>query len=208
MGTEAPMTTLLPRRLLLGASLAFPLARAVAADAPPEPASVMGKPDAKLVVKEWFSLTCTHCASFAVHTLPEVKAKLIDTGRIRYEFYDFPSDQVALMAAEVARALPAERYEPFIMALFANQQRWAFAEGVNPQAELQKMALLAGLSPAGFQKAITDPAIQAKVLADYNYGANTYQVDSTPTFVFGKEVYRQGDMPYAEFEKRVAANGG
>lgn len=203
------MTAPLPRRLLLGASLVLPFARvAHAADAPPAPAAVLGRADAKLVVKEWFSLTCTHCAAFAMHTFPEVKAKLIDTGRIRYEFYDFPFDQVALMAAEVARALPAERYEPFIMALLGNQQRWAFAEGVNPQEELRKMALLAGLSPAGFTRAITDPAIQARVMADYNYGANTYQVDSTPTFVFGKEVYRQGDMPYAEFEKRVAANGG
>ena len=45
-------------------------------------------------------------------------------------FHDFPLDQVALTAAMVARALPAERYEPFVDALLATQDRWAFARGV------------------------------------------------------------------------------
>ena len=45
----------------------------------------------------------------------EIKTKLIDTGKVRYIFHDFPLDQVALTAAMVARALPPERYEPFIV---------------------------------------------------------------------------------------------
>ena len=97
-------------------------------------------------VGEWFSLTCTHCAAFAQETFPQIKAELIDTGKVRWVFRDFPLDQVALTAAMVARALPPDRYEPFIRALFANQDRWAFAQGVNRTDELWKTAALAGMS--------------------------------------------------------------
>ena len=46
----------------------------------------------------------------------------------------------------VARALPPERYEPFVLALLASQDRWAFARGVNNTDEISKMAALAGMS--------------------------------------------------------------
>ena len=82
-------------------------------------------------MNEFFSLTCTHCAAFARETMPQVKKDLIDTGKVRWVFHDFPLDQVALTAAMVARYLPPDRYEPFINALFASQDRWAFARGVN-----------------------------------------------------------------------------
>jgi len=206
------MTDLVSRRLLLGASLAAPLGFAAVARADDTPAlppgRALGNPNAKVVVQEWYSLTCTHCAHFAETTFPEVKAKLIDTGRIRYVFRDFPLDQVAVMAAVVARALPEAQYEPFIIALLSNQQSWAFGQDVNPQAQLQKMAALAGLSPAAFNKAINDPAGQQAVLAEASYATKVYNVDSTPTFVFNKDIDRQGDMSYADFEKRVAAAGG
>nr|WP_267879943.1 thioredoxin domain-containing protein [Acetobacter papayae] len=72
----------------------------------------LGNPNAKVVVEEWFSLTCIHCAHFAENTFPQVKTNLIDTGKIRYVFHDFPTDQTATIAAMVARALPVDRYEP------------------------------------------------------------------------------------------------
>src|SRR3954453_5215869 len=114
----------------------------------------IGKADAKVVVAEFFSLTCTHCATFAKETLTRVKTELIDTGKVRWVFHDYPLDQVALAAAMVARHLPAERYEAFINALFATQDRWAFSRGVNPTEELWKMAALAGMSRSTFDAAI------------------------------------------------------
>src|SRR5208337_2528410 len=38
----------------------------------------IGKADAKVTVHEFFSLTCTHCAAFAIGTLTEIKKNLID----------------------------------------------------------------------------------------------------------------------------------
>jgi protein-disulfide isomerase len=162
----------------------------------------IGKPDAKTQVIECFSLTCTHCAAFARETFPEVKAKLIDTGKVHYTFHDFPLDQTALTAAMVARALPAERYEPFIDALFASQDRWAFAQGVNSTEEIWKMAALAGMSRTTFDATVADTAFRNAILAGQKADAERWSIDSTPTFVINGEKH-SGEMDYATFSKLV-----
>ena len=196
----------LSRRSLLAvvavASAASGLAWADAASLTSERA--IGKPDAKVTVQEYFSLTCTHCAHFSQTTMPEVKAKLIDTGKIRYVFRDFPLDQVALTAAMVARALPPERYEPFVSALFASQDRWAFARGVNSTDELWKMAALAGMSRQTFDSAINDTALKTFILQEQDAAQKKWKVDSTPTFIInGKK--EAGALDFAAFEKLVSA---
>lgn len=164
----------------------------------------LGSADAKSVSQEYFSLTCTHCAHFARETFPQIKAKLIDTGKLRYVYRDFPLDQVALTAAMVARSLPPERYEPFVNALFASQDRWAFARGVNSTEELWKTAALAGMSRATFDSAINDADLKAFILSEQDEAQKKWQVDSTPTFIINGRK-QAGAMDYAAFEKMVSA---
>lgn len=201
----------LSRRVLLAAAPALALARpafgAEAAAADPRMGErSLGKPDAKLVVQEWFSLTCTHCARFSQTVFPEVQAKLIDTGRIRYVYHDFPLDQVALAAAAVSRALPAERYEPFVQSLFASQDHWAFSQSSDPQTELAKMAALAGMSHELFQKTIDDAGLRQEILDEQNAGQAKYKIDSTPSFIFGSTLF-SGEMEYDTFLGKVTAAG-
>ncbi len=209
------MPTPLRRRSLLGAimamgatpALAQAVAQAPARTADPRMADrILGRPEAKLVVQEWFSLTCTHCARFAQDVFPEVQAKLIETGRIRYLFKDFPLDQLALAAAMVARSLPVERYEPFVLALLSSQDRWAFGRDIDPQAQLQQMAALAGMSKASFDAAINDDGLRRAILAEQDRAQGTLKIDSTPTFVFGAATH-SGEIDYAAFLKQVTAAG-
>jgi len=193
--------TLLSLVALTGFSPGFSPARARAED-PRLAERAVGKPDAKVQVVECFSLTCTHCAAFAQETYPEVKAKLIDTGKVHYIFHDFPLDQVALTAAMVARALPAERYEAFIGALFASQDRWAFAQGVNSTDEIWKMAALAGMSRTTFDATVADTAFRDAILAAQKADAARWSIDSTPTFVINGEKHA-GEMNYDTFAKLV-----
>ncbi|MCQ8278332.1 DsbA family protein [Acetobacteraceae bacterium KSS8] len=201
----------LSRRALLIAAPGLALvSRAAFADTQADPLMgerAIGNPNAKLVVQEWYSMTCTHCARFSQVVFPEVKAKLIDTGRIRYVFQDYPLDQVALMACMVARALPTERYVPFVESLLASQDRWAFAQGVDPKAELQKMAALAGMSSETFQHTINDEALSKAIIAKQDAASKKYGIDSTPSFLFGSTLF-SGEMDYATFAQKVAAAGG
>ena len=196
------------RRLLIATAAGLPAWAASrpawAEDADPRMAErSLGAADAKVVVTEWFSMTCTHCAAFQKETFPSIRGKLIDTGRVRYVWRDFPLDQVALTAAMVARALPPERYEPFVTALLGTQDRWAFARGVNSTDELAKYAALAGMSRTTFNTVIADAALKNAILAA-QAEAEKAGVDSTPTFFMnGKPT--KGAVSYADFEKAVDA---
>ena len=206
------------RRLLIAASAALPMAgvaRAQTGGAQTGGAQTggdntrmgdrsMGPADAKVQVVEWFSLTCTHCAAFQRETFPQVRAKLIDTGRIHYTWRDYPLDQVALTAAMVARALPVERYEPFISALLASQDRWAFARGVNSTEELAKYAALAGMSRETFNSAIGDAELKRVILTAQEDAEKTMSVTSTPSFIINGKL-TAGAIGYEAFEKTVDA---
>lgn len=196
------------RRLLLSvvaASAALPIgpmaARAAAA-VDTHAVRAIGNPNAKIRIEEWFSLTCTHCAHFAQETFPEVKAKLIDTGKVRWIFRDFPLDQLALTAAMVAHYLPPDRYEPFVLALLASQDQWAFARDVNHDNELWKFAALAGMSKPTFDKAIHDTALRNWILQQQDAAQKHWGIDSTPSFVINGKMYA-GEMSYAAFVKLV-----
>ena len=177
-------------------------ARAWADEGPIRAERSIGKPDAKTTVNEYFSLTCTHCAAFAQGTMPEVKAKLIDTGLARWVFHDYPLDQVALTAAMVAHYLPVDRYEPFINALFATQDRWAFARGANSTAELWKTAGLAGMSRQTFDKAVSDSDLRNWILKQQQADQDKWKIDSTPSFVIDGQKYA-GEMDYDTFRKLI-----
>jgi len=160
----------------------------------------LGDPSAKVTVTEFFSLTCTHCAAFARGTMPQIEKELIDPGKVRFVYRDFPLDQVALTAAMVARYLLPNRYYPFISALFAKQDRWAFALGINTTDELWKMAALAGLSRTTFEKAIADTDLRSWILAQQQADQDRWKIDSTPSFLVNDKTY-SGEMDFDAFRK-------
>ena len=177
---------------------------ALAEENDPRSERFIGRPDAKVTVGEFFSLTCTHCAAFAQETFPEIKRKLIDSGEVRWVYHDYPLDQVALTAAMVARYLPVDRYEPFVNALFASQDRWAFGRGTDPTDELWKIAGLAGMSRATFDKAIADTGLRDWIVQQQKADTETWKIDSTPSFVINNQKYA-GEMSYDAFRKLIPA---
>lgn len=142
----------------------------------------VGPADAPVTVIEYSSLSCPACATFHRDTWPRVRSQLVEPGRVRHVFADFPLDQAALAAAMLARALPAEHYEPFVSMLFASQSRWAHR---NFLEELAKLAALAGMSRDTFQAALRSAELQRGVLEIRLRGEQEHKVTSTPTFVFG-----------------------
>ena len=206
------MTTQPTRRTLLATGGLLALASLAHADPGSTPDAVsdprlvprgFGKPDAKLV-EEWFSFTCPHCARFAADVFPDVRAKLIDTGKIRYVFREYPRDQVDLMAAMVARSLPVERYEPFMDELFRTQAHWAFDTSVVPKDELAKMAALAGMPRETFDRVTADDALRANILAGQAQAEKQYSIESTPTFVVGGQAH-SGEVTFQTFAGWVGA---
>ncbi len=175
-------------------------------------ARAIGKADAPVTVMEFFSLTCPHCARFSSTTLQQVKKDLVATGKLRIVFHDFPLDNLALLAAMVARTLPADKYEPFCEALFDSQDTWAFARNVDNVAELGKIAALWGMPSDQFHAAIADLPLKVALLQRQDADQKRYSIDSTPSFVFNgpgaKNLKLVGEMAYADFAGTVAKAAG
>ena len=197
----------LTRRTLLSVAAAAAVIPTVArADDPRTLPRIFGRPDAKVVVIEYFSLTCTHCAAFSREVMPDIRTKLVEPGKVAFDYRDFPLDQLALTAAMVARSLPPERYEPFITALFASQDRWAFARGVNNTEEIWKTAALAGMNRATFDSAINDNLLKTFILNEQDEAQKKWGVDSTPTFIINGQK-TAGELSFDTFNKLVTDAG-
>lgn len=198
---------MLHRRTLLAATGAIAAAPALAQQAsdPRLGERAMGRADAPVTVQEFFSLTCSHCGAFHRDTWPRVKAELVETGKVRMVWRDFPLDQVSLRAHVVARSFPPERYEPFLSALFATQDRWAYARGVDHKAEIGRIAVMAGMAPASFEAAWEDVELARGVLAIRQQGEAQFRIQATPTFVFGTRVV-SGAIPFDRFAREARAS--
>jgi protein-disulfide isomerase len=167
----------------------------------------LGSPNAPVKAIEYFSLTCTHCAHFANVTMPQVEPNLIAPGKLEIIYKDFPLDQVALMAAQVARSLPASEYYPFISALFASQDDWAFTPGINYTESIYKYAALAGMPRADYDAALANDKLKNFILQGQQEAMQLYKVDSTPSFIINGTLY-PGAMEYTDFAAKVAKAAG
>ena len=182
---------------LLGALATIAVSPAFAADAA-KPAPVYrefvhGNPKAKVIVIEYASLTCPHCAHFAQEEMPKLKAEYIDTGKIKYVFRDFPLDGLATGAAMIARCAPNDRGKIMIDMMYKNQSEWMRSE--TPLNPLRDYAKLAGMSSDDVDACLKNEAI-LKEIQDVQEKARTlYKVESTPTFFVGEERYRATTTP-------------
>jgi protein-disulfide isomerase len=145
---------------------------------------------------EFFSLTCPHCAHFGLETFPELDAQWIRTGKLRWMFYDFPTDGLALLAAVVARCLPPEKYPPFVTTLFKEQAHWAYA--ANPQDALWLLAQDAGMERTAFDRAVADTQLRDWILSRAQDAQSHWNVNATPSFLVDGKLY-EGAMAASDF---------
>lgn len=141
---------------------------------------ILGKQDAPVTIVEYASLTCPHCAHFAVDVLPALKTKWIDTGKAKLVLRDFPLDEPAVRAAMIARCAPPDKFYAFIDAFFKDQQQWVMSKDY--KAALQRLALLGGMSKTQFDSCFADKSGEDKVLQSRLTATQQLAVDATPTF--------------------------
>lgn len=167
-----------------------------------------GNPEAPVTVIEYASLTCNHCANFAVNTLPRLVENYVETGQVYYVLREFPYDPVATAGFMLARCAGDERYFGFVDTLFERQTQWAFTQ--TPIEDLKAIARQGGFSEERFDQCMKDEAIFNHVKEVATRGRDTFAVASTPTFfVNGEKV--EGALPWNEFEpiieKALAGRG-
>ena len=158
----------------------------------------LGAKDAPVTIIEYASMTCSHCANFHMGPFRELKAKYIDTGKVRMIFREFPFDPVALQASMLARCVGEKRYFGMLNVLFKSQAKWANSS--DPQQALAKIARLGGFTEARFKACMTNQDLADMILKSRLKGSKKYGVDSTPSFIVNG-VKTSGNMTIAEWDK-------
>jgi protein-disulfide isomerase len=147
----------------------------------------IGSPEAPVVVIEYASATCPHCARFHIEAWPQIRRYYVDTGKVRWIFREFPLDSLAMAAFMLARCIDREKYFSIIELLFRQQKVWAVGEA--------RKELFAVMQQIGMRQDEFDACIQRKDLAEAIYNiaktANSeFGVNSTPTFFVNGKLVR------------------
>lgn len=159
-------------------------------DAPLATDFVLGKKTAPIIMIEYASMSCPHCAHFSNTTLPELIKKYVDTGKMMYIMRPFPLNAPALKAADLLQCVgerQASRYYTFAKVLFDAQGKWAYE--ANYMADLQTIAGVGGVSKAQFDQCMNDTDIETKVLTIKKQANDELKLPHTPYIFIGGEVY-------------------
>lgn len=156
---------------------------------------------AKVVLVEYASATCPHCAAFHKEVWPKLKADYVDTKKIRFIFREFPLNDPALAAFMIARAAPKESYFPLIGVFFDTLETWA----QDPANGLLNIAKQAGFTQEKFDATLRDEKL-AKGIMEIRDGGVKFGVKGTPTF-FINGVPFEGEITFdamkAEIDKQL-----
>lgn len=161
---------------------------------------VYGSPDAPVTIVEYASLTCPHCANFHTQMLPLVKERLLDTGKAKLVFKDFPLDQLALRASVMIRCNTGTRSRAMLDVLFHTQASWKGS--ADPVAALLNIGRAAGMTDPDLEACFNNQEIIDGVIKQRLDAEKTYQVNSTPSFIIDGKLYR-GGMSIEQFEQVV-----
>ena len=170
---------------------------------------VIGSPDAPVEVIEFADFECPGCGYFATLHEPDIKARLVNTGQMRFRFMDFPLDihRNAVAAHNAAHCANAQgQFWVMHDMLFATQERWNSQAARDPKRVRKIMIELAesvSLDAKAFA-ACYDSGEMLPQIAANRREAERLRIQSTPTFKIGDKVY-PGSLTYDQMRLYVEA---
>jgi protein-disulfide isomerase len=163
---------------------------------------VEGSDSAVVQIMEFSDFECPYCARFATIQMPDIRQRLIATGKVRWTFMHFPlqghqKSPTAHLAAGCANA--QGKFWPMHDMIYQYQDEWV--ESGNPERALADYARRIGLDQAQYQQCMDQRTAWGTVLADKHLG-DSLSVGSTPTFYLNGRM--MPGVPTADELVRVA----
>ncbi|WP_298911780.1 thioredoxin domain-containing protein [uncultured Algimonas sp.] len=156
----------------------------------------IGRVDAPVTIVEYASVTCPACALWHRNVYPDLKARYIDTGKVRYVFREFLTGQPDLAEAGFKIALCADEEDYFtnIKLQFDRlQQIMQMAQNGDARTAYINIAKASGLSEEEFATCMANEAhretIQSKMQQGFDEG-----VGGTPAFFINGNAAKIGTV--------------
>ncbi len=164
---------------------------------------VLGSADAPVEIMEFADYQCPACEKFEMVEFPYVLERLINTGRVRYVYRDFPLDQphkwARLAAHAAACANDQGKFWEVHGGIYATQTEWSFSSRAGNQ--FREIAGKQGLDLDSYDECMGSLRYAGRLQGSLDEGLRM-GVNSTPTFVIGGGLYL-GVLPYDRIKALV-----
>ncbi len=151
---------------------------------------LLGEAGAPVEITEFADYQCPFCQTFATLQMPTIRQRLIETGRVRWRFRDFPLQQHrhARVAAHAAACGDEQgKFWPMHDRIFEGQPEWA--ETRDATGLFRQYATDVGLDAAKYDQCMTSARYAGRIRASYDEGIGL-GVSSTPTMFVGGRLYQ------------------
>ncbi len=151
---------------------------------------LLGSDSAKAEITEYADYQCPFCQTFDELQFPTIKQRLIDAGRLRWRYRDFPLQQhpfSRLAAHSAACADEQGKYWEQHRRIYEGQQDWAESSDAAPA--FRRYAQLNGLDLARYDACMKSAKYAGRIQASYDEGVRA-GVNSTPTLLIGGRLYQ------------------
>lgn len=164
---------------------------------------VLGNPFAKVVMIDYSSVTCAHCAEFAKHVFPLIKADFIDTNKIAFVKRLIPTNGPALKVSMLLECVndKALRFR-VIETLMKYQHEWLYDAQGSYTERLKHFADLAGVDADDFGRCIADEALGKQLYNNIIAEAKAINLTHSPMFFINGQVY-SGTYDYEDVKKFI-----
>jgi protein-disulfide isomerase len=148
-----------------------------------------GPDSASVPILVFSDFSCPGCKAWAQYLEPQIKAEFVETGKVRYVYYDFPlggdaGHKWGFVASRAARCADAQgKFWEYHNMLFARQGEWALARNT-PTSLFDQYADAVGLDGKAFDSCLRSDRFAEAVTASRVLGERL-GVNSTPTIFIG-----------------------
>ena len=143
-----------------------------------------GDENAPITVIEFGDYSCPGCAMFNIQVKPQVELNLVQTGKVKFVFYDFPLTSIhpnSFLAARAARCADDQgRFWDYHDNLFRAQPRWSTL--ANPTDLLEEYSRSLDMDDGAFTSCLNSDKYAELVTANMQLG-EVLGVPSTPTIL-------------------------
>ncbi|MGQ0816099.1 MAG: DsbA family protein [Gemmatimonadota bacterium] len=144
---------------------------------------VLGEPSAPITIVEFLDYECPFCKKHAEETIPQIRSKYIQTGKVRYVVRHLPLaiHNNAKQAAFTARCAASINDEGF----WKLHDLLLSADSALDAATIADVLRISGFDKAAVDECTRRPEIRAAVDEDIRE-ANQVGISGTPAFVVGR----------------------
>ena len=162
----------------------------------------VGSADAPITIREFADYQCPACGAFAP-TARRIRDELVESGKARFIFFDFPlpmhahAQQAAVAARCAARQ---DKFWPYHDRLFETQRDWSQRD--DPTSMFLDMAVETGINAQRLEACMTQGGPD-DVIARSQDAGKAIGLRATPTVLVGDQMF-SGVVSYDRIQQAIA----